>query len=65
ADPKQKRRDKVEVKSVRVQADRKSVFLEVPGLQPVDQLRIKLGVKAADGTVINEEIYATIHKVGD
>ena len=64
ADPKQKKRDKVEIKSARLAKDKKTVVLEIPGLQPVRPDAIKMILKAADGTPINQEIYNTIHKIG-
>ena len=64
ADPKVKKHDKVEVKSARLAKDKKTVLLEIPGFQPVNQMKIKMSLKAADGTVINQEIYNTIHKLG-
>jgi hypothetical protein len=64
ADPTQKKHDPVEIKSARLGADRKTVLLEIPGLQPVNQMKIKMSLKAADGTAINQEIYNTIHKPG-
>ena len=64
ADPKLKKHDKVEIKTVRLAKDKKTVLLEIPGLQPVNQMKIKLGLKSADGTEINQEIYNTIHKLG-
>jgi len=64
ADPNQKRHDQVEIKSVRLAQDKRTVLLEVPGLQPVHQMKIKMNLKAADGTEISQEIYNTIHKLG-
>ena len=64
ADPKVKKHDKVEVKSARLAKDKKTVMLEIPGLQPVNQMKIKMSLKAADGTEIKQEIYNTIHKLG-
>ncbi|HYV31403.1 MAG TPA: hypothetical protein VEO53_09895, partial [Candidatus Binatia bacterium] len=63
ADPNQKKHDKVEIRSVRLGKDNQTVFLEIPGLQPVDQMKIRMSLKAADGTAINQEIYNTIHKL--
>jgi len=45
-------------------ADKKSVFLEVPGLQPVMQMRIKMKINSADGARLPEEIVNTINAVG-
>jgi len=64
ADPKVKKHDKVEVKSARLAKDKKTVLLEIPGFQPVNQMKIRMSLKAADGTEINQEIYNTIHKLG-
>jgi Domain of unknown function (DUF6797) len=64
ADPKVKHRDKVEIKSAKLAKDGKTVVLEIPGLQPVDQMRIKMTLKAADGAPVNQEIYNTVHKIG-
>ncbi|EDY16758.1 putative large, multifunctional secreted protein [Chthoniobacter flavus Ellin428] len=61
--PEQKGHDKLEIKSVTVAPDKKSVFLEVPGLQPVMQMKIKMNIKAADGTAIPEGIGNTINVV--
>jgi hypothetical protein len=60
----QKGRDTVEVKSAKLSADGKTVFLEVPGLQPVMQMRIKMNLKGADGTEVSTEIGNTINVVG-
>ncbi len=64
ADPKVKKHDKVEVKSARLAKDKKTVLLEIPGFQPVNQMKVKMSLKAADGTEIKQEIYNTIHKLG-
>ena len=61
-DPKKKGRDKVEVKSARLSADKKTVLLEMP-VKPVMQMKIKFALKAEDGTPTSHEIYNTIHKV--
>jgi len=63
ADPKIKKHDKVEIKSARLANDGKTVLLEIPGLQPVNQMKIKMSLKAADGTTVNQEIHNTINKV--
>jgi glucose/arabinose dehydrogenase len=63
ADPSKIGHDRVDVKSVRVLSDRKTVFLEMPGVQPVNQMRVRFTLKAADGTPINTEIHNTINKV--
>jgi hypothetical protein len=61
--PEAKEHDKVTIQSVKLSTDRKTVFLEIPDLRPVDQMRVKFKISAADGTPIAEEIYNTIHRV--
>lgn len=64
SDPKLKGRDTVEVKSAKLSDDRKSVFLEVPGLAPVMQMRIKMNLKSEAGADVSTEIGNTINVVG-
>jgi hypothetical protein len=69
SDPTQKGRDTVEIKSVTVSPDKKSVFLEVPGLQPVMQMRIKMKINSEPttddpGAPVPGEIGNTINVVG-
>ena len=61
--PGEKGTDPVAIKSVTVSADGKSIFLEVPGLQPVDQMRIKMNLKAVDGSRVPDEVSNTINVV--
>jgi hypothetical protein len=53
------------VKSVTLGPDHKSVFLEIEGLRPVDQMEIKMNVNGADGTPVPGRILNTIHFVPD
>jgi hypothetical protein len=62
--PQVKKHDKVEVKSARLAKDKKTVLLEIPGVGPVNQMKIRMNLQAADGTPISQEIYNTIHKLG-
>ena len=55
-------RDTVDIKSAKISNDHRSVFLEVPGLKPVMQMRIQYNVNAADGKTVRGEIYNTINK---
>ncbi len=64
SDPKRKGHDSVEIKSVKVAPDNKSVFLEVPGLEPVMQMKITMNIKAADGSDVPRDVAHTINKVG-
>lgn len=55
--------EKVAIRSVKLSEDRRTVFLEVPGLKPVMQSRIKMNLKAADGSRMPDEICHTINVV--
>lgn len=61
--PKQKGHDTVEVKSVRLSADGKTLSLGLENVIPVMQQRVKLSLKAADGAEVTQEVWHTIHKV--
>jgi hypothetical protein len=61
-DPKKKGRDKVEVKSVSLSADKKTITLEMP-VRPVMQMRTKYRLKDADAALVQGEIFNTIRKV--
>ena len=63
ADPEKKGRDKLELSAVKLSPDKKTVFLEIPDLKPVMQMRIKYRLKAADGTPVASEIHNTINRV--
>lgn len=64
SNPQEKGRDEVEVRAVTVAPDGKSVFLDVPGLRTVMQMRIKMNLTAADGTPLPKEITNTINFLG-
>ena len=53
----------VEVKSVKVADDKKSVFLELSGMKQVEQMEIKFNLKSAAGAVIPGRILNTINAV--
>jgi hypothetical protein len=63
ANPKKQGRDPVEIKAAKVSSDGKKVTLEIPGLQPVMQMKIKFRIRAADGAPISQEIWHTINRV--
>jgi hypothetical protein len=63
SDPEEKGHDTVEIKSVKVSDDRKSVFLEVPDLKPVMQEKITMNLQAEDGSALPKEILHTINVV--
>jgi glucose/arabinose dehydrogenase len=65
SDPKKNGTDEVEIDSVRVGTDGKTVTLVVPDLQPVMQQKITLNLKAANGAPIRTTIHNTINVVGN
>ena len=58
-------RDKVSVKSAVVSKDGRSVFLEIEDMKPCMQMLIRYKLTGADGARVSQEIYNTIHKLGD
>jgi glucose/arabinose dehydrogenase len=65
ADPMKKGHDKVEVKSARLSKDKKTVFLEIPTIQPVMQMKISANVKSADGATVKQEVWNSIYKLAE
>ena len=64
ADPQKEGRDEIPVKSAKVLADGQSVFLELPGLQPVMQFELKYNVDAADGgKALRGSLWGSINRV--
>lgn len=55
--------DTIEIQSIKLSNDKKTVLLKVAGLKPVMQSRIRFNIKAADGTVIKQDIFHTINRV--
>ena len=45
--------------------DGKSVFLEIPDMRPVMQMKINFNIKTADGAPLKSVIHNTIHNLGD
>ena len=58
-----KGKDAVEVKSAKLSADKKSVFLDLGSVVPVEQMEIKFNVKSASGATIPGRIINTINAV--
>jgi hypothetical protein len=63
SNPEEKGNDNVAIESVKLAEDGKSVFLEVAGLKPVMQMRIKMNVKAVDGSRVPDDVANTINVV--
>jgi hypothetical protein len=63
AEPERKGHDGVDATSIRLSDDGKEVSLEIPGLRPVHQLRLRASLKTAAGAAFRAELVCTIHKV--
>jgi hypothetical protein len=61
--PQKRGHDKVTITATKLSRDGKTVFLEIPGLKPVMQMKINFSLKSADGVTIDQEIFNTIHRV--
>lgn len=54
-------RDPLRVTAATLSADRRTVFLQIEGMQPVQQMKITWNVDAADGRPLKGELHNTIH----
>lgn len=55
--------DAVAVGKATVVEDGNAVLVEIPGMVPVNTMRVRFEVKGEDGTVVNDVVYLTINKV--
>jgi hypothetical protein len=62
-DPKKSGRDPVEIRATKLQADGKTVSLEMPELKPMTNLVLKFRLKGADGAPVQVELDYTLHHV--
>ena len=51
------------VQAARLEPDGKTVFLRIPKLQPVMQLRVKFDLEALGGGKIKSDFHSSIHKL--
>ena len=63
ANPTKQGHDEVEVKSARLLPDGKSVFLEIPSLQPVMQMEVKYSLATTDGQPLRSQLWLTLNKL--
>jgi hypothetical protein len=64
SDPSKEGHDTVEIRSAKLLADGRTVFLEIPNLKPVMQLQVQYNLTAKDGTAIRGKLFATINRLG-
>lgn len=57
-------RDTLRVASASLSSDQRSVFLEIPQIQPVPQFHITINIRDADGRRIRTYAHQTIHALG-
>jgi mono/diheme cytochrome c family protein len=57
-------RDDLQVASVALSTDKRTVYLEIPGIRPVMQMQILVNLKAADGAEVRHNVHHTIHVLG-
>ena len=57
-------RDTLQASQVILSADRRTVHLKIPGIQPVMQMDIQVNIKAEDGTEVRHQVHHTIHNLG-
>ena len=62
--PRRRGQDRVRITAAGLSADRKTVFLKVPGIRTVMQMRIRYRIDAADGTALSQTIYNTNNRLG-
>lgn len=63
SNPNEQGSDSVQIASVEVSADGRSVFLRIPELKPVMQMSLNYDLATADGKALNGTVYNTIHVV--
>lgn len=61
--PDEQGRDTVKVTKVRLLEDGRSVFLEIPDMKAVMQMKIQYSIKSAKDKVIEGEVHSTIHEL--
>jgi len=61
--PEKKGHDLLKITEIRVSKDGHTVFLAIPGLQPVNQIELRLNLAGADGERFKELAYLTINAV--
>jgi mono/diheme cytochrome c family protein len=56
--------DQVEIKSISLSADKKTVFLEIPDITPVMQMKVSFEIQSLTKKTVKADIHHTIHKLG-
>lgn len=64
-DPRVKTHEQVEVTGVTLSEEGRKVFLQIPTIKPVMQMRIRTKATAADGGAAGRDLFLTLHKLAD
>ena len=57
--------DQVKIASISLSDDKKTVFLEIPDIAPVMQMKVSFDIESASNAKVKNDIYHTIHKLGE
>ena len=60
-EPTRQGHDPVDLKSARLDPDGRAIFLEIPNLHPVMQMKIQFRLKSADGASVAHTVYNTVN----
>src|SRR5690606_28803750 len=60
-----KKRDDIEITAARLLDDGKTVELDLAGHKPSMQLKVTWDLESSDGDILQSELHATIHKIGE
>ena len=63
ANPQQEGHDTLDVRSAKLLVDGRTVFLEIPNLDPVMQLQVQYNLSAKEGTSLRGKLYVTINRL--
>lgn len=56
-------RDALVIEKIELSAQQDKLILHIQNLQPVDQIELKMKLKAEDGSIFDEELWMTIHSL--
>ncbi|MFT5128751.1 MAG: azurin [Rhodothermales bacterium] len=65
SDPESLGHDRLSIQSVNLLPDAKSIFVEIPSLQPVMQAHLRMHLTAKDGKSFSADLFPTIIELGD
>ncbi|MFP6583897.1 MAG: DUF6797 domain-containing protein, partial [Candidatus Hydrogenedentota bacterium] len=57
-------RDHLQASQVSLSADRRTVYIQIPGIRKVMQMEIKVNLLSAEGAEVRQSVHHTIHTLG-